>query len=218
MTVTEMNKYFSVVINKPNDMTGCIPFTQKDFANILNVMYPFYALCIHDSDLDDDGIPKTLHMHICIFRGHRCRILTLINELHSWTGYPTNCITVEVPKCWNRSIRYLLHLDNPEKAPYSMLELFTNNEAEVDNAMRSLVDIITYDHIERVCYDNVLLPNIIKALGMDNYNRYWRIVKAILDEPTFRLIQQTRREKILKVERESQIQRECLEEVLNNGK
>lgn len=190
MATTELSKYFIVVIDKPLDYTidnkrkeGYIPFTAKDIGNIMNVMYPFYALILHDSDLTDEGIPKTEHFHICIYRGKRSRLLTVVNELHKWLGYPANCISVRIPECWNRSLRYLVHLDNPEKAPYNPMEVQTSNADIMQRAYESFTDFVSYDTIDKVVVEKVLLPDIIKALGIDVYNKYWRVVKALMDEP-----------------------------------
>lgn len=82
--------------------------------------FPVWAYCLHDSDTNDDGAPKKVHIH---FLGKLddvrspdvvCRDLQL----------PINSITNV--KSWKAACRYLVHLDSPTKFQYSIDDVISS--------------------------------------------------------------------------------------------
>lgn len=181
---------FVVVLNKPLDYwkEGYIEWDVDRLASILHLMYPFYACILHDCDIDDETGEQVIeHFHIVIRRQKMARFSTVLNELSKWTGYPTNCISVEYCQCFNKSIRYLTHMDNPEKYPYSDMDLRTNHQTMVNNANEHLVEFVDYEYLAGACYKyNGELTEIIKSVGIVTYNQYWRVIHAIINDEKFK--------------------------------
>lgn len=76
--------------------------------------FPFWAYCLHDSDIADDGSPKKTHLH---FLGKLDDVKSpdvVCRDLH----IPLNAISNV--KSWKAACRYLVHLDSPTKFQYSI--------------------------------------------------------------------------------------------------
>lgn len=75
----------------------------------------------HDSDTDDDGNPIENHTHILIDYETPRKVSTVANLL----GVESNFI--EIVRSKKASLRYLVHLDHPEKHRYDESEVIHNH-------------------------------------------------------------------------------------------
>ena len=112
-----------------------------------------YVSPLHDEDFKDDGTLKKPHWHgILCFDGPQSykRALGLVSDLGCLTCKPCNSL--------QGAVRYLCHLDSPDKAQYDVsdIELFgpvsldvmeVRSEREVDNKFSQIVKIIRDNNI-----------------------------------------------------------------------
>lgn len=96
------------------------------------IEFPFWAYIIHDKD---EG--KTLHIHF-IFNIFGSRTIKSVCET-------LNCDYQDVQKCRNPvgSMRYLIHLDDKDKAQYDINDIYTNDKDRVDWTIKSIHSPIT---------------------------------------------------------------------------
>ena len=97
-------------------------YYQSVFQNLEEYGYQYVA-CKHDRDKTADGNLKNLHWHFVILLGERDSYqFTIAKQLGLANRF------VQRPLCEepNGAVRYLLHLDNPDKEQYSIKELVTN--------------------------------------------------------------------------------------------
>lgn len=191
----DRTKEFCIVINQPLDYidsttnekkVGYIYWSALDLCNLLNVMYPFYALILHDCDLNDNGELKLEHFHLVIRRNNIAQFSTVIKELSRMTGYPKNCISVKPCYHFNKCLRYLTHIDDSDKYQYNDLDVYTNHREILERAWECSFDYIDFDFLAGVCYkNNGKITKIIRYLGIDVYNKYWRIIDKIINSDTF---------------------------------
>lgn len=79
----------------------------------------YYAYIYHDNDKHDDGSPKVKHLHFVCEGRHTLKRWAELFDV------PENMI--EIPKVsWRSCNRYLIHLDDPDKAQYDISQVFTN--------------------------------------------------------------------------------------------
>ena len=143
-----------------------------------------WAYCLHDSDVNDDGELKKPHIH-WVGRGDP-RTLSAVAK---FLGLKEN--EVELGKNFKALIQYLIHLNNPEKAQYS-IESVVSNIPDIGNMLRNLsegqlckdlasakcrmswYDLIQYA-IENDCFD-VLRRNmpLIKCVWMESDERVFK--------------------------------------------
>lgn len=94
------------------------PDDWKDRINDLHVKYAVSPL--HDRDTNGDGSPKKAHWHV-VLAFDTVKSYSQIKEI-------TDQINAPIPQAVNSlvgTIRYLAHLDNPEKAQYNVEDIET---------------------------------------------------------------------------------------------
>lgn len=84
-----------------------------------------YAICKHDKDLNERGEVKKVHWHVVVICGKIEYQFTLANRLGVERRFVERPLSTEP----NGAIRYLTHIDNPEKAQYDRESIETNIEA-----------------------------------------------------------------------------------------
>lgn len=86
----------------------------------------------HDKDVNDDGKLKKKHKHILLmFDGKKSyeQILAITEALN--TTIPKRCMSTR------GSARYMLHLDNPEKAQYKQADMIAHGGADLGVLLKS---------------------------------------------------------------------------------
>lgn len=148
-----------------------------------------WAFIGHDKDIDEDGTPKFRHIHalIVLKDGSKPRLSTSLTRISNAVGL--NVLDVDIEKADNIAscIRYCLHKGYPQKHPYDVNELITNlNEEELkpyldlDNKTFTASYLI---QLVELCGGNRL--NIMKQIGLANYQRYRNCISDIRAELGF---------------------------------
>lgn len=90
-----------------------------------------YAMILHDKDINEDtGEIKKPHVHVVLKYGGRRTLTSVQNEYKKYGLESRFCDT-----CNERAmLRYLIHLDNPEKHQYSKNEIDTNMKVDCETA------------------------------------------------------------------------------------
>lgn len=138
---------------------------------------PVYIACIkHDRDKTDEGNFKTIHYHVVVQFNKVARIGTIINYISDMFKCNANQITIDKCSSLCMQSRYLLHLDDFDKAEYYCNEVVCN-DIEVFNRYLSLVIVRDYHDlinvVDRFHYD-------LKTC-MQNIAHYDKWRRAILD-------------------------------------
>jgi hypothetical protein len=87
---------------------------------------PWVESPYHDKDINPDGTPKKPHWHVMIyFEGKRSfdQIVDLVNLINS--PIPQPVLSAQ------GLIRYFIHLDNPEKFQYNMLDIVPHQGIDI---------------------------------------------------------------------------------------
>lgn len=125
---------------------------------------------LHDKDLNATGEPKKPHYHVLISYGNTTTyntVLSLTQEL---------CATV--PQHINSmkgAVRYLTHRDNPEKAQYDPIDIFTINGFDVDAYTALTPSQVQFYKKEIVqfirCYKIIHYVDLLEIC--ERYNEHW---------------------------------------------
>lgn len=122
---------------------------------------------LHDKDLNADGSPKKAHYHILLMFSAvktAAQVVGFLSDLFG-TSDSGSIIGIAAPqKCSDRAalVRYMAHMDNPEKAQYSVddircfggadvLELLQHNKREIVEMMTSIEQFIDDNNITELC-------------------------------------------------------------------
>lgn len=135
---------------------------------------------VHNHDVDSENNPKRLHLHLVVHLGvSRRQYLMLIKEIANWCFIPTDAISVESVNNLEGCLRYLIHMDNPEKFQYSEKDVVTNsvttfkesiNAQEVYSASK-LISICEVNNFDRIA--------VLRSIGLERYTRYRQVINDI---------------------------------------
>lgn len=145
-----------------------------------------WAFIGHDKDIDEDGNPKFRHIHalIVLKDGSKPRLSTSLSRISTAVGLAPTDVDIDKAENIASCIRYCLHKGYPQKYQYDVKELVTNlNEEELnpyldlDNKSFTASYLI---QLVELCGGNRL--NIMKQIGMANYQRYRNCISDIRAE------------------------------------
>lgn len=87
---------------------------------------------LHDQDINADGTPKKPHWHVILAFGS-VQTYEQVKEITDSLGQPIP----ERVKTLRGAVRYLAHMDNPDKAQYSKDDIATYGGMDVSDMLRS---------------------------------------------------------------------------------
>ncbi len=121
--------------------------------NWLDILDSFHcAFCIsplHDKDIKKDGTPKKAHYHVIYISDGPCYFKSALTFMNLVKG-----VMLEPVHHLRGSVRYHIHIDNPEKAQYSQDDIkclagfdyedfFEVSENQFESACKSMLEYIT---------------------------------------------------------------------------
>lgn len=138
----------------------------------------FIAAILHDKDKDEHGQYKTKHYHVVVQFECNYRIGTVINFISDSFKCNENQITID--KCNNlcAQTRYLIHLDDGDKAQYFPFDVCTNDKdtlnrflkTEIITNITQLISVVRSYH-----YD---LEEIM--MNISNYDKWRRYINDLI--------------------------------------
>lgn len=153
-----------------------------DAKTFLEKMGKYYAIT-HNKDFTPDGELKRPHHHIVFTAHDKVRKSTLINKIAKALDLSPQVITIEPIIDLNSSIRYLLHLDNPDKYLYPPFEIETNDRYGLELSLAYMPNSLTPDSLLAIVYTAKANKfQILKAIGMDNYIKYEKVIRVCIEE------------------------------------
>lgn len=117
---TKQDRKFEIVLYPDSTNYNCSEVLIK-----AQQFFEYWAYILHDKDKNDDGTPKKPHYHF--YGKYEDKRLTLAGIAYQ-LGCPENAI--EYVKTWKGAIRYLTHIDYPDKTPYPLESVFSNFSLE----------------------------------------------------------------------------------------
>lgn len=141
----------------------------------------YYYLIKHDKDTQEDGTPKLDHYHVVFSLQSKHSKAKFLEAISKAIGQHTDSISIDELLGLEGAVRYLLHLDNPEKYPYNEWEVLTN-----DKRVRRFFIGQEAWLIESM-KDSANIREFTDKVGLDIANKYRGIAKdyiKALDEHT----------------------------------
>ncbi len=140
------------------------PENEKDILTLEYIKNNYnYAYIIHNKDTDDDGVVKKEHIHTIIMFENAKEMKTVAKELNIEQN------RIEKIKSLKYMIRYLIHLDQPEKAQYDIKEIKTN-----------LKDIAKY--FKTQSFEQQEMLKILEYIySIDSYIYYYQVLEYVLN-------------------------------------
>lgn len=181
-----------IVIRPPADNPLSFPQLDKLELAIHNwavVFFPAYDCCFTIRHYEE--VP---HIHGVICAPSKCRH-TLKAYLNSLADFlfavePSrnwNTAILQVEECFheNKSIRYLMHLDDEDKTLYPLDDISSSGPLASVYLQSAMCEapILTFGDLLAVCRDCMFqTPAIIGVIGMKNYLKYRLIIRDLKQE------------------------------------
>lgn len=131
------------------------------FYRIRNCNCKFFAISpLHDKDVKSDGKLDKPHYH---------GIIRFANARYARSFAREFLLTAKVEKTesFRGSVRYLIHLDNPEKYPYHFEDIYTNN---IDIVAAMCRDVLTKENSDDA--DEIYFLEVVRDLIIRDVFRY----------------------------------------------
>lgn len=165
---------------------------------------------LHNQDFNADGTPKKSHHHVILMFTTKKSAAQIVGLLKSIYGEVNNSIqgiaTVLVEQCIvhdiHAMVRYLAHVDNPDKFQYDVNDIRGYNGADVMELLKKSLQE-TQDTI--LAIQNFIVDNDITEFcdlaDAVSFNRDWYLMVTTKSTLFFRTYIQSRRHKKLELER-----------------
>ena len=137
-----------------------------DWRDLLDKYHiPWIESPLHDKDTNPDGTVKKAHWHVLLlFDGNKS-----YQQVKDITA-KLNTVNPQRVESARGMVRYMVHLDNPEKYQYDVKDIKAHGGADIDtlmkptatNRLQTLKEIITYIHDNQVTNFMDLLMYAIK--------------------------------------------------------
>ena len=142
--------------------------------------FPEWAYILHDKDTVEDGSPKKPHYHVVgRLEGSRTP-QTVANRI----GVPANYVDCKKGYTFKKGVRYLVHLDNPDKAQYSSEQISAS--CDISGYLNPYNDVsqasMVYSKISTECITDldVLIAWVLEEGCYAEYRRGYSIWKDLL--------------------------------------
>ena len=135
-----------------------------------------YAFICHAKDVDyATGLVIPIHYHIIMnAKDTRKRLSTHLNDLSTFFGFKNNDgIEIDKYRSWESGLQYLIHKNDKQKTQHDINEIITNIDAdELKTYLTCNTFVLSFDYIYSLCLSSRNICEIIKAIGISNYQRY----------------------------------------------
>lgn len=130
-----------------------------------------YAGCLHDRDETEEDLLKKAHLHVVVWG-----LQTTISGFSSKFGIPENYIRIHGSV--ESRLRYLVHMDDPEKYQYSVDSVFGSPEG-----LKRFRECLNVSEDEN---DNVFsIISLLESYSPDEYVTLSRFVKDVCSSSLF---------------------------------
>lgn len=171
MSNLAQTKQFSLIVMK-DDKALSRSYEYEDIIKALPLRCKYYVIR-HDQDFNEDGTLKVQHFHIVLRLPEKRTKGAVAKEFTRKLGCSPDVVTSS-PIAFAElvsNIRYLCHVDDPNKYLYSINAVRTN---DMSNFITCMDGAVTYERIYNVVQKCNSLTDIIRELGIDAYriNRF----------------------------------------------
>lgn len=141
-----------------------------------------YWAILHDCDTDEDGVLKREHWHLVLEFPTKKTDLGVVRNLAEILQVDKTRVSVQQCRSLNMDIRYLMHLDDPDKASYPPFSVLTNDKSILALALNSCGAELTIDELIEAIKNSDNLPLLIRKIGLKNYARYRNVIRDLMQE------------------------------------
>lgn len=147
-----------------------------------------YALILHNKDLKDDNTPKKEHYHVLIYY-ENAKTESAVRRFFSDNQLIDNVTLINYKNDLKAAVRYLIHIENNDKAQYQKEDIESN--FEIDSYFNNLISNETLDityiisiirSYEEPITKHFMFDEILNNNLWATYRRNYSIIKDLIEE------------------------------------
>lgn len=148
----------------------------------LSVVLPCsYWAILHDMDVKEDtGELKTPHIHLVLDCNTRHTFLGILRKVSEAFGIAQERVSVRETRNQNSAIRYLMHLDDPEKQPYLPFDVITNEKEGLNMALLNNTPELDIETLIIAIGKSENELELARKIGLKNYQRYRATIQDLV--------------------------------------
>lgn len=179
------SKEWSISIECFNNATNDYDLKLEEIIEKIKFDTHYYFGITHNKDTKDTGEIRKKHIHIVIKLKTKRTKGGLLKRLQKLLEIDKQRISIQMTRSQEATIRYLIHLDNPEKAQYPPFEIITNRRDILNLAIKG------ENEREDLTAENLIFTiekhggnrlKILGEIGLKNYTRYRGTIQDIIQE------------------------------------
>lgn len=144
------------------------------------VMPTCYWAIVHDMDVNEDtGEIERPHIHLVLETKTRHTFLGVVRKISEAFGISKERVSVRETRNENASIRYLMHMDDPEKQPYLPFDVMTNDKEMLNVAILNSSLELNIEGLIEVISNSKNELEVARKIGLKNYQRYRSVIRDI---------------------------------------
>lgn len=185
MSLDSQTRKFNLVVDVPNNMTLEEVLTNVKTFSINNTEEYYYI--VHDKDINDMGVKKTLHIHWLFITSERTRLKTKLSEVNDYLfggkDKTRSLITIEIWKDYEGAIQYLVHKNDEDKYQYKVSDIVTNEKETLIQILEYTGNVnLSIDRIKYLCWTYNSLIDVLSNIGLVASRNYLNVIKTIWQE------------------------------------
>ena len=145
-----------------------------------------YAFIVHKNDKDKDtGEIIPIHYHIVLNAiDKNKRLSTHLNDIAKFFDFDNlNGVEIDKYRSLESALQYLLHKNDKDKTQHKFEEIVSNfNKDELLNYITCDVSTLTFDFVYSLCKSSNNIIEVIRGLGLGNFQRYRATIWDIWNE------------------------------------
>lgn len=173
----EQAKEWCIVLQK-QDYKQNIELDKPYVLEHLNALsIPYYAFILHDKFSVVEENEKE-HFHIVLGYEKVFDKSTILNMLTVGLGVSSECISIDKCGSIRSQVRYLIHLDQPEKYQFESSEITTNN---IDRTTEYLHDYLepSTTMISKWLENGASRVELFNLIGLKNYQAFTSVINSL---------------------------------------
>lgn len=136
----------------------------------------YYYLILHDKDIQEDGTLKKPHYHIVFNLQAKHSKAKFLEAIANAIGQHTDSISIDELIQLEGAVRYLIHIDNPEKHQYNEFEIVSN-----DKRLRRFI-VGEEMWIVECMNESGTIKEFVNLVGLTLGNKYRGIAKDYMQD------------------------------------
>lgn len=129
---------------------------------------------VHDSDIDEMGELKTLHIHLVISLKKRKKATAVINSISAFADVSAFAVSVRKAVSIASCVQYLTHRNQPEKVQYREEDIFKFWNPEEWELLYNgdTEEVLDFETLYRIVRECDTKTEVMRKVGLSYYRNY----------------------------------------------